>query len=239
MGWPSAIASIGGSIIGGLFGQSGQSSANAANARLARENRAWQERMSNTAYQRAAVDLDKAGLNRILALGSPATTPAGNVARMENTKKQLGESISNAGMIAAQIANIRAQTKLTNAQADAIAPASKIGAGAGTLIDRGSKAASDLVQGYQKRNQPDTSMSTRTSRQLDRPTSAKLTPSIKKREQGLGSIRLPKDGQRTWIGFALQNTDQYIKDYMQKNNGKLPTKEQIQRIFDTYYEERY
>jgi len=134
MGWPSAIASIGGSIIGGLFGQSGQSSANAANARLARENRAWQERMSNTAYQRAAVDLDKAGLNRILALGSPASTPAGNVARMENTKKQLGESISNAGLMAAQIANIRAQTENIKADTATKQPKANIYGGVGEAL---------------------------------------------------------------------------------------------------------
>jgi len=110
-----ASAGIGaaGNIFGGLLGKSGQQDANAANLQIARENREWQERMSNTANQRAARDLEAAGLNRILAMGKPASTPAGNVATMQNENAPLQQG-------AQQAANIAANTALQIAQAEKI-----------------------------------------------------------------------------------------------------------------------
>lgn len=53
----------------------------AFNAEEAQKNRDWQERMSNTAYQRAVLDMRKAGINPILAYQQGgATTPGGSAA---------------------------------------------------------------------------------------------------------------------------------------------------------------
>lgn len=126
MPW-GAIASLAGSMLSAR----GQRDANRMNRLIARENREWQERMSNTAYQRSAKDLEAAGLNRILALGGPASTPAGNIATMQNEKA----AYANTGLLAAQINDIRASTQLKKAQARAITPAAEFGEGVGSAVD--------------------------------------------------------------------------------------------------------
>jgi hypothetical protein len=56
--------------------------AEAFNAAEAEKLREWQERLANTSYQRAVEDLQAAGINPILAAGTPgATTPVGASAK--------------------------------------------------------------------------------------------------------------------------------------------------------------
>lgn len=115
--WQYAIPAIA-SAAGAYFGKKGQDDTNEENVALGREQMAFQERMSGSAWQRGVKDMQAANLNPMLAYSQGgASSPAGAMPQVGNSVQaginsgsQAAQTVANIDFTKASTDKLRAET---------------------------------------------------------------------------------------------------------------------------------
>lgn len=121
--WEAALPFVG-NVLGAWAGYEGTKDTNEANLQGVREKMAFDERMSNTSWQRGVKDMEAAGINPMLAFSrGGASTPQAAVASLQNP---MGNAVSSASQMAtlfqsaAALSKSEAEVDLLKAQTEQV-----------------------------------------------------------------------------------------------------------------------
>lgn len=113
-----AIAAAGASLLSGAMASRGARRQQEDSQEFAREQMAFQERMSSTAHQREVADLRAAGLNPILSANGGASSPSGSMGTAVNFTQPFADAAREGVSSALQATRLEADIDAIEANVD-------------------------------------------------------------------------------------------------------------------------